>query len=362
MMGTASPLNKMNMKNLRYLFLLFWVTACQAPTEEAQDKTHEKIVPTLKTEPVQFDTDDPAIWYNSDDPAQSLVLGTDKEIGGGLYVFDLKGRIIDSLTVRGLSYPNNVDVEYDVALSDSMTTDIAVTVERPLGLVRIFSVPELQPLDGGGIPVFEMESDSLMRLPMGVALYKKPDTGEVHLIVSRKQGPTDGNYLAQYAILPGDSNQLKLELLRQFGQFSGGESEIEAIMVDDALGYVYYSDEMKGVRKYYADPAMGEEELALFGTEDFKEDREGIALWPTSDSTGYIVVSNQQDLSFNVYPRNPENHAHQLLTNWKLSTVETDGCELLAKPLGPDFPNGVFVAMSEDTTFHYYDLRKLGVE
>lgn len=350
------------MKNLYYLLLLFIVTACHSPTEDTPGKPREKIVPTLKTEPVQFDTDDPAIWYNSEDPAQSLVLGTDKEIGGGLYVFDLKGHIIDSLTVRGLSYPNNVDVEYGVRLSDSAAIDIAVTVERPLGLVRIFSIPELQPLDGGGIPVFEMESDSLMRLPMGVALYKKPGTDVAHLIVSRKQGPTDGNYLAQYAILPAGSNQLKLELLRQFGQFSGGESEIEAIMVDDAMGYVYYSDEMKGIRKYYADPAMGEEELALFGTEDFKEDREGIALWPTSDSTGYIVVSNQQDLSFNVYPRNPEQHAHQLLTNWKLSTVETDGCELLAKPLGPDFPKGVFIAMSEDTTFHYYDLRKLVVE
>lgn len=350
------------MKNLLYLLLLFLMAACHSPTEEKQNEPREKITPTLKTEPVQFDTDDPAIWYNSEDPAQSLVLGTDKEIGGGLYVFDLKGHIVDSLTVRGLSYPNNVDVEYGVPLSDSMTTDIAVTVERPLGLVRIFSMPELQPLDGGGIPVFEMESDSIMRLPMGVALYKKPGTNEIHLIVSRKQGPTDGNYLAQYAIVPAGSNQLKLELLRQFGQFSGGESEIEAIMVDDVLGFVYYSDEMKGIRKYYADPSLGKEELALFGTEDFEEDREGIALWPTSDSAGYIVVSNQQGLSFNVYPRNPENHAHQLLTNWRLLTVETDGCELLAKPLGPDFPEGVFIAMSEDTTFHYYDLRKLVVE
>lgn len=80
--------------------------------------------------------------------------------------------------------------------------------------------------------------------------------------------------------------------------------------------------------------------------------------WHSTRSAG----SNQQDLSFNAYPRDPENHAHQLLTNWKLSTVETNGCELLAKPMGPDFPKGVFIAMSEDTTFHYYDLRKLVVE
>ncbi len=338
------------------------LTACDSPPAEEQASAGQRIAPALKTEPVQFDTDDPAIWYNAEAPANSLVLGTDKEIGGGLYVFDLSGRILDSLTVRGLSYPNNVDVEYGQRLNDSTLTDIAVTVERPLGRVRIFSLPDMQPLDGGGLPVFEMEADSMLRLPMGVALYKKPGTSEAQLIVSRKQGPTDGNYLAQYAILPADSNQLKLKLLRQFGQFSGGESEIEAIMVDDTLGYVYYADEMKGIRKYYADPSRGNEELALFGTTGFAEDREGIALWPASDTTGYLIVSNQQDLSFNVYPRNPEGHQHELLDNWKLSTVETDGCELIARPLNERFPKGVFVAMSEDTTFHYYDLRDLEVE
>lgn len=113
---------------------------------------------------------------------------------------------------------------------------------------------------------------------------------------------------------------------------------------------------IKSIRKYYADPEMGNDELALFGQEDFTEDREGIALWPTGDSTGYIIVSNQQDMSFNIYDRNPEQQQHSLLGNRRLSTVETDGCELLTKPLGPDFPNGLFVAMSEDTTFHYYTL------
>lgn len=350
------------MKNQLFFFLLFGLASCGSPSPESPQASGGPIAPVLKTEPVQFDTDDPAIWYNAADPAQSLVLGTDKEIGGGLYIFGMNGQIIDSLTVRGLSYPNNVDVEYGVRLSDSTQTDIAVTVERPLGLVRIFSLPDMQPLDGGGLPVFEMETDSLMRLPMGVALYQQPGTSETHLILSRKQGPTDGNYLAQYAILPADSNQLRLELLRQFGQFSGGESEIEAIMVDDALGYIYYADEMKGIRKYYADPKKGKEELALFGTTGFEEDREGIALWPVSDTSGYLIVSNQQDLSFNVYGRNPAGHQHELLTNWKLSTVETDGCELLARPLGERFPEGVFVAMSEDTTFHYYDLRDLAVD
>ncbi len=351
------------MKTLYFFLLLFILLAgCGNEAADKAPEEDDRIAPALRTQPVQYDTDDPAIWYNANKPEASLVLGTDKEVGGGLYVFDMEGQIIDSLTVRGLSYPNNVDVEYGFRLKDSTETDIAVTVERPLGLVRIFSVPDMQPLDGGGLPAFASEPDSLLRLPMGIALYKRPSDGQIFLMLSRKQGPTDGTYLWQYALLPGDTSAVRMEVVRKFGQFSGGESEIEAIMVDDALGYIYYSDEMTGVRKYYADPDSSAEELAIFGQEDFAEDREGIALWPTSEKDGYLIVSNQQDLSFNVYPRNPEDHAHTLLNNWKLSTVETDGCELLARPLGERFPEGVFIAMSEDTTFHYYDLRELSPE
>ena len=333
---------------------LVTLTGCQV-------EQHDRMEPTLRTEPVEFDTDDPAIWYNAENPSASLVLGTDKEVGGGLYVFDLNGKIQQDKVVRDLAYPNNVDVEYGFPLNDSTTVDLAITVERPKGLIRVFNVPDMQPLDNGGIPAFATETDTSLQRPMGVAIYKRPRDNQFFLILSRKQGPTDGNYLWQYAILP-DSAGVRLEQVRAFGQFSGGESEIEAIMVDDALGYVYYSDELKGIRKYYADPEQGNEELALFGLDDFKEDREGISLWPTSDREGYIIVSNQQDNSFNIYPRNPDNHQHELITKWHLSTIESDGNELLARPLGPQFPNGVFVAMSEDTTFHYYALDSLEVQ
>ena len=35
------------------------------------------------------DPDDPAIWINKEKPSESLIIGTDKPIGGGLYAFDL---------------------------------------------------------------------------------------------------------------------------------------------------------------------------------------------------------------------------------------------------------------------------------
>ena len=317
----------------------------------------DKTVPVVVTEKVKHDTDDPAIWYNSSEPGQSIVFGTDKEVGGGLMAFDLEGKIIKDKCVLDLAYPNNVDIEYGYELNDSVTIDIAVVSERAKSQIRIFEVPSMKPIDNGGIAVFEGESKSKRR-PMGVGLYKRKTDKKIFLILSRKSGPVDGTYLWQYELVP-DSNAIALKLVRKFGAFSGGSSEIEAVLVDDELGYIYYSDEGIGVRKYHADPKMGDEELALFGQGDFREDREGISLWPQKNGEGYLVISDQQAARFNLYPRNPQNHNHELAGRWYLSTSETDGCEIAMGNFPAPIGSGLFVAMSDDRTFQYYSLDSL---
>lgn len=42
------------------------------------------VSPTTITEQTPNDTDDPAIWIHPTDPSKSMVLGTDKNIKGGL--------------------------------------------------------------------------------------------------------------------------------------------------------------------------------------------------------------------------------------------------------------------------------------
>jgi len=338
------------------LFLLVFV-ACQ--TNTPPDSPAGPISPDVVTQPTPNDTDDPAVWINRANPAESLILGTDKETDGGLYVFDLSGKIVAEKSIIPLRRPNNVDVEYGFRYLDTLI-DIAVVTEREAQMLRVFRVPNMQAIDGGGIPIFQREEGE-MALPMGIALYKKPASEEIHAIVSRKFGPTDSTYLWQYRLTAKADSTVGAELIRKFGAF-GGQEEIEAIAVDDTLGYVYYSDEMVGIRKYHADPAMGNAELALFGTEGFTEDREGIALWPTGAGEGYLVVSDQQAGAFRVFTRTgtPEQpHQHEFVTSIPLSTQETDGVEISTVPFTQQFPKGFFIAMSEDKTFQVYDLRKL---
>lgn len=314
----------------------------------------DAIKPLVITEGTAHDTDDPAIWLHPTDRSQSLIIGTDKDKDGALYVFDLSGKIIEEKTVRNLQRPNNVDVEYGLTLN-GVPTDIAVTTERFTNKLRVFSLPDMQPIDNGGIEVFEGETQ---RAPMGIALYKRSSDNAIFAIVSRKEGPTDGSYLWQYRLEDDGTGNVKGTKVREFGIFSG-QKEIEAIAVDDELGYVYYSDEGIGVRKYYADPdAEGaNQELAFFGTEGFADDHEGIAIYTINDGTGYILVSDQQANAFRIFKREGEPgdpHDHQLVKVVYVSCMESDGSEVTNAVLNETFPVGLFVAMSDDRTFHYY--------
>ncbi|MEZ4840157.1 MAG: phytase [Flavobacteriaceae bacterium] len=311
------------------------------------------IQPTLVTEKVPHDSDDPAIWINKENPEQSIVFGTDKdEVNGGVYAFDLNGKIIKEKSITGISYPNNVDIEYGFKLNDSTDIDILMFTEREKHQIRLFSVPDMVPLDNGGFKVFEDETDTEMKRPMGISIYRNPQTGAISTIVSRKNGPTEG-YLYQYE-LTSDSTGVKATLLRKFGKFSG-KKEIEAIAVDDESGYIYYSDEGVGIRKYYANPSKGNDEISLFGGEYFKDDIEGIAIATYANNTGFIIVSNQQDHTFNIFKRGD----NAFVKTVNLGTLETDGCDVTTIPLGNKFPKGLFVSMNDGQDFFYHSLDSL---
>jgi 3-phytase len=311
--------------------------------------------PLVTTDTVIGDSDDPAIWINKMNLDSSLVLGTDKhKKNGGVYVFHLNGKIDSSRSKLGLKRVNNVDVAYQFLFKGNKI-DIAVATERDEQSIRVFSLPSMEIIDGGGVKVFE---DDSLHLPMGIALYKRPTDGNIYAIVGRKEGPQT-NYLYQY-LLYDSSGIVKAELVRKFGAYSG-KKEIESIAVDQKLGYVYYSDEQFGIRKYYADPDSSNHELGLFGNGEFKEDNEGISIYESSETTGYILVSNQSDNSFNIYPREgtPNNpHEHNLIKRIPFSTNNSDGSEITAVEL-PGFKGGLFVAMSDNKTFQFYSWQQI---
>lgn len=323
-----------------FLFLLLF--ACQQSTDVVK--------PIFVTDATPTDSDDPAIWIHPNDPVQSLILGTDKgDANGGIFAFDLSGKLLKDKSITNLPRPNNIDVEYGFVFNGD-TIDIAVFTQRNADNIRILRVPDMAFIDNGGIPVFVGDN---IQAPMGIALYKKPDTGEIYAIVSRKSGP-DGSYLWQY-LLKDSSGVVVAAPMRKFGAFKGGK-EIESVAVDDELGYVYYSDEGAGVRQYHANPDSSNVELALFANQGFAEDHEGISIYKTGERSGYILVSDQQANRFHVFNREKP---HQELVVIPVATNESDGSEVTNVALGNLYPKGFFVAMSDNRTFQIYKWEQL---
>jgi 3-phytase len=319
------------------------------------ESTAVEIKPAGMTEQVADDPDDPAIWVHPSDPARSLIIGTNKVMapGGALVVFGLDGKIRQR--VANLDRPNNVDIEYGLSLSGK-DTDIAVAAERLKGQLRVFRIEA----DGSGIrdvtsmgntAVFSWRSGE-QAAPMGIALFRRPRDGAIFAIVAPKHGPREG-YLGQYRLSDDGQGRVKATFVRYFGRF-GGSGEIEAVAVDDALGYVYYADEGDGIHKYYADPDHPDaaKELAHFGRTGYRADREGIGIYTRADGTGYIVSTDQiaGSSEYHLYkregePGNPHDHAKEVRIV-RGGADSTDGLEVTSRPLGPLFPSGLMVAMN----------------
>jgi 3-phytase len=344
-------MNKITSSTL-VIYILLLLIGCNRG--QSQTKIDE-VFPLVVTDKTPNDTDDPAIWYNRADPTQSLILGTDKgETTGGIFVFHLDGKLDKALSLTNLNRPNNIDVEYGFSFNGK-DIDIAVFTERGRDRIRVISLPECKFIDNGGIPVFDDDSH---RAPMGIGLYRNKQN-QIFAFVGRKDGPLDG-YLYQYELSSRDGSVVGKKV-RALGKFSG-KKEIEAIVVDDELGYVYYSDEQAGVRKYYADAERGNEELALFAQTGIAGDQEGLSIYQANKDTGYIILSDQQANKFWLYPRegnkgNP--NQHEVVRIVKAKTDDSDGSDILNMPLNKTFPNGIFVAMSTDKTFQFYRLEDI---
>lgn len=335
------------------------VLACSLTAVSAQSPTVPvtNVKPALATEPVSQDPDDPAIWINERNPAQSVIIGTNKidaAKGGALYVFGLDGKTRQ--IVKNLDRPNNVDVEYGLKLGGKRY-DIAVCTERLQHRLRVFAISAngtLSDLAPKGLPVFVGEAGDASE-PMGIALYKRPSDDAIFAVVGRKSGPAKG-YLHLYRLQGDENGSLTATFVRAFGAYSG-KKEIESICVDDALGYIYYSDEQVCVRKYPANPDSPYfgQELGTFGREGRLGDHEGLAVYARPDGTGYVVSTDQIPAAnggtrYYVYKREGEPGApHDQTRPVRVlngGADETDGIEITATPLGKRFPDGILATMN----------------
>lgn len=301
------------------------------------------VTPSAKvaTEPVPSAgdaADDPAIWIHPDDPAKSLVLGTDKK--GGLHAYSLDGR--DKQLVSPGTRPNNVDILYGFQLA-GRRVDLAFASIGKGGKSPGVKVWTIDAADGtlaeiGDGPTFKTFDGGA---PYGLCTYRSPRDGAVSIFVTDRDGAVE-----QYRLDPREGKTPAFEATR-VRAFRVG-SQAEGIVADRERGRLYIGEEKVAIWEYGAEPGDGTERRAVarVGEHGLTADIEGLAIYYAPSGKGYLLASSQGSDTINVYDRGGD-HAYLLTIDPKAGTIddigESDGLDVTNERTSPRFPRGVLV-------------------
>lgn len=289
---------------------------------------------TIETDPVHHDgdaADDPAIWVHPEDPALSVVIGTDKL--GGLAVYDLSG---NQLHYYGGIRPNNVDLRTGFSL-DGESIDIVAASERDSDTILLYRV---DPATRGLVSVRANATDTGFGVA-GLCMYRSPVTGTFYVFV----GDSSGN-VKQFELFDTGTGAVDYRPVRtlQLG------STTEGCVVDDERQRYYVAEEDVAIWQFGAEPNSGTSgtQVAQVGA-NLTQDIEGLAIFDAGEGAGYLVVSSQGSDDFAVFDR----VTYEYLGRFGIEdgTVDgvthTDGIDVFSGGLGPAFPDGLFVAQDD---------------
>ncbi|TAF07824.1 MAG: phytase [Nostocales cyanobacterium] len=337
--------------------------------------------PTLETRPDLFDdedpaqaivdqnadADDPAIYVNAENSANSLVLTSVKN--AGVRVYDLSGNLLQTINPGDIRY-NNIDLQYGFQLGDEKI-DIAVASdsEALLQAVRgndklvIFKINPnstdgnyLEDITDSNIGTifqaapFEPPYEPSSRSSYGLTIYRSPLTNDYYVFTGRRE---TGD-IAQLKLIDLGNGKIGAERVREFTvpTINDIDPQTEGMVVDQETGFLYIGQENVGIWKFEAEPNGSNtgkliDQVKDLGGNNLVADVEGLTIYYGANGTGYLLASSQGDNTFAVYTREGNNEflgRFGVGNNGAIDSVqESDGADVINVPLGANFPNGLFV-------------------
>jgi len=290
-----------------------------------------------ETQGTRGDADDPAIWVNPVDPAASLILGTDKT--QGLFVYDLTGTQRQFFPDGEL---NNVDLRN--FLLDGKPVTIAGATRRDgeaivLYVIEDARVRQATPFAHPPVPAeLAGRVDDIYGFAMG------QNAEETFVLVNYKSG-----HIVQWRLRDA-GGQIALDFVRiwQVG------SQPEGMLVDDAAGHVYIGEEDVGIWRYPLDPTSDPTATAIDTIPSPclpRDDVEGLAIW--DDGTDRYLVASAQGVHRAAIYRLEGDMVPNCIAQVEIAAgsvdgvTETDGLDVTAQPVGPDYPMGLLVMMDD---------------
>lgn len=266
--------------------------------------------------------DDPALWVHPTDPAQSLILGTNKVVG--LYVYDLDGIEQQQLPVGNL---NNVDVR---------------------GMLAVGSNDAI-----GGLSWFRIDAEPARVRHWGDTAVKRAEPygvclGVIGGVVTAAATYKDG--AAELWQLDGNADTPVAQLQRTI-QLPG---QLEGCVFDDDYTRLFVGEEERGI--WVVNLADTNSEPTLLDTiangNGLVADVEGLSLYRNGSGDGYLVASAQARDRFVVYDRQPPYAVRGAIkvganrTAGIDAVTHTDGIDASAIPL-PGYPAGVLIVQDD---------------
>ncbi len=285
---------------------------------------------SVETEPVSTSgdaADDMAIWYNAANPAESRIIGTDKE-GGGLLVYAMDGRLLQSIA----GDYNNVDLRTGFRLENE-TVALVVTSDRRARAAAAFKMNaqgQLSPLTATG-------NGSTTEI-YGACMYRSPDNRYFVFLTE-----DDDGLVQQFEITANGADSVAMNRVRTFDV----GSQSEGCVADDVLQALYIAEETRGIWRYGANAADGEIRTQVDTTRtggNVDEDVEGLAIYYSGNETGYLIASSQGDDRFAVYDRQSNAYlgSFRIVDGAVDGVSGTDGIDVTNVSVG-GFTQGVFV-------------------
>ncbi len=312
--------------------------------------------PALDRLDADADADDPAIYVNPLDSSKSLVITALKD--GGLAVYDLDGQEVQRIAPADIRF-NNVDLVYGFMLGGEKV-DLAVASDRRNDTLAVWSIdPTTQRLTNITSSSLSDPSASIFGIDdgaqsaYGLATYTSPVNGKSYAFVSER----DADRIAQLELIDNGKGQVDVKLVRTLRVPipAGGELEdaqVEGMVADRELGYLYVGQENVGIWKFQAEPnaeVMGRliEPVKPDG-DVITADVEGLTIYYGQNGSGYLLASSQGDSSYAAFSREGNN---DYLGSFVIDdgsgeidgVEESDGADVTSVALGTQFPNGLLV-------------------
>lgn len=292
--------------------------------------------------------DDPALWFDERHPEKSLIIATNKK--GGLLAYDLDGKEVQY--IQG-SKVNNVDIRQNIKGQDGHLYDIAAASNRTLNSISLYSIANDRITnDSDKLPMQALEVIGDNRHPQapeiasqvekiyGLCMGQSPD-GTPYVFINSKSGEIE-----QWRISVND-NKATGTLVRTLNV----ASQPEGCVVDDKTQTLYVGEENQAIWTFDARES-GSTDATLFAAVDGKDivaDIEGLSLYQT-DSQSLLLASIQGNNSYAIFDLND---GGKLVRGFAIigddkkgvdGASDTDGIHATSLNLGPNYPEGVFIA------------------